>query len=345
VPAAFLTARRHIEVDDVPVPVPGPGEALIELTAVGICGSDLHYFRHGRIGPRPLTLPQVLGHEPAGTIAGLGRGVARLKEGERVAIEPGISCGRCRPCRQGRPNLCARVRFLGSPGVAGAFQRYLTMPVICLRRVPPGVDAALASAAEPLGVALHALRLVGLRRGEAVGVIGCGPIGLSVLALCRATGAKVVAMSDPRAVRRSVAERLGARGVVEPEAFDETAREATGGWGVSVLFECSGAAEMADTAIAATEPGGRIALVGIPEADALTVDPHAWRTRELTIVQVRRSRDTLSRVLGHLSRGGLGLARAGFFSETVGLGGLQAAFEQLDDNASPAVKVIVDPRI
>ena len=344
-PAAFLTARRRIEVDDVPMPVPGPGEALIELTAVGVCGSDLHYFRHGRIGPRPVILPQVLGHEPAGTIAGLGKGVTRLKEGERVAIEPGISCGRCRPCRQGRPNLCARVRFLGTPAVAGAFQRYLALPVTSLRRVPVGVDAALASSAEPLGVALHALRLVSLRRGEAVGVIGCGPIGLSVLALSRATGAKVVAMSDPRAVRRSVAERLGARGAVEPEAFVETARGSTGGSGVSVLFECSGAPGAIDEAIAATEPGGRIALVGIPEADALTVDPHAWRTRELTIVHVRRSRDTLPRVLGHLSRDGLGLIRAGFFSVTVGLGGLHTAFEELDDDASTAVKVIVDPRI
>lgn len=344
VPAAFLTGIRRMQVDDVPTPWPKAGEVLVELSAVGICGSDLHYFRHGRIGAQALAFPQILGHEPAGTVAALGKGVRGLKEGQRVAIEPGISCGRCRPCRQGRPNLCLHVRFLGSVGVAGAFQRYLTMPAACVKPVPAGVDPALASATEPLGVALHALRLVGLRRGESAAIIGCGPIGLSALALARAYGARIAAMSDPRPARRAVAQRLGARRVVEPDAFVETARAATNGQGVSVLFECSAAPDAVDEAIAAAEPGGRVALVGIPEADALSVDPHTWRQRELEIVQVRRSRHTLPRVLAHLSRGDLGLRRAGFFSDTVGLGGLQTAFEQLDDDASPAVKVIVDPR-
>jgi L-iditol 2-dehydrogenase len=218
------------------------------------------------------------------------------------------------------------------------------MPAACVKRVPAGVDAALASAAEPLGVARHAINLVGLGRRDAVGIMGCGPIGLSVLALSRALGAKVVAMSDPRPARRAVAARLGARTVVTPQEFVEATRAATGSSGVSALFECSGADDVLDVAIAATEPGGRVALVGIPEADILAVEPHAWRTREVTLVQVRRSRDTLARVLTDLSHGRLGLARAGFFSQTVGLGGLQTAFEQLDDDASPAVKVIVDPR-
>jgi len=344
IPAAFQVAVRRIEVDDAPMPWPRAGEVLIELTAVGICGSDLHYFRHGRIGPQTLTFPQILGHEPAGIVAALGRGVRGLREGQRVAVEPGIACGRCRPCRDGRPNLCYRMRFLGGPGVPGAFQQYLVMPAECAVPLPSRIDDALASATEPLGVALHALRLVGLKPGEPVGIIGAGPVGLSVLALARAAGGKVVAISDPRAARRAVARRLGAARTVEPAAFVDVVRDATGGRGADVVFECSGAPTAVDVSVAASDRGARVALVGINEVDTLGVDPHAWRVRELQVVQVRRSRHTLTPVLKQLAKTDLGLVRAGFFSDTVGLGGVQAAFEQLDDAAAPAVKILVDPR-
>lgn len=344
VPAAFQVGLRRIEVDDVPMPSPKAGEVLVEMTAVGICGSDLHYFRTGCIGGRALRFPQILGHEPAGTVAALGTGVRGLKIGQAVAIEPGISCGRCRACRQGRANLCYHVRFLGGPECAGAFQRYLVMPAACVKPVPKGVDPALASAVEPLAVALHSMRLVRLRRGESVGILGGGPIGLSVLALARAMGAKAVAVSDPRQARRAAALRLGAAEAVEPDGFVEAVREATGGLGAAVLFECSGAPEAFGTAVEAAERGARVALVGIPETDAVSVDSHAWRVRELEVVHVHRSNHALPPVLSRLARGDLGLRRAGFFSETIGLGGLQAAFEQLDDDASPAVKIVVDPR-
>jgi L-iditol 2-dehydrogenase len=344
-PAALQTGLRRIDVADVPMPSPKAGEVLIELSAVGVCGSDLHYFRIGRIGDQELTFPQILGHEPAGTIVGLGKGVRGLKEGQSVAIEPGISCGKCRACRQHRENLCYNVRFLGGPGFTGAFQRYLAMPASCAKPLPKGVDPALASAAEPLGIALHAMNLVRLKKNDAVAVIGGGPIGLSVAAMVRAAGGKVVALSDPRAVRRTAGKKLGVARAVEPGAFVDTVREATGGLGASVVFECSGAPEAFDAGVAAAERGARIALVGITETNDLTVDPHAWRRRELEIVQVRRSNHALDGVLPHLKRGDLGLRRAGFFSGTIGLGGLQAAFEELEDSASPAVKIVVDPRI
>jgi L-iditol 2-dehydrogenase len=343
-PAAFQVGLRRIEIDDVPMPSPKPGEVLVEMTAVGICGSDLHYFRTGRIGERPLRFPHILGHEPAGVVAALGKGVRGLRLGQTVAIEPGISCGRCRACRLGRLNLCYHVKFLGSPGVAGAFQRYLVMPAVCAKPVPKGVDPALASAVEPLAVALHSMKLVDLRRGESVGVLGGGPIGLSVLALARARGAKVVAVSDPRPARRATALRLGAARAVAPADFVDAVREATGRLGASVLFECSGAPDAFDASVAAAERGGRIALVGIPEADAVSIDSHAWRQRELEVVHIHRSNHAAPPVLKQLARGDFGLRRAGFFSETVGLDGLQRAFEELDDDASAAVKIVVDPR-
>jgi L-iditol 2-dehydrogenase len=345
VPAALQTGLRRIEVGDVPMPWPKAGEVLVELTAVGICGSDLHYFRHGRIGAQVLKFPQILGHEPAGVVAAVGKGVRGLKEGQTVAVEPGISCGRCRPCRQGRANLCYHVRFLGGPGMAGAFQRFLAMPVECIKAAPKGVDSALASAAEPLGIAVHAMHLIKLKRGEAVAVIGGGPIGLSVVAMARAAGAKVVALAERREARRKAALQLGAARAVDPGSLAQAAHDATNGLGATVVFECSGAPEAIDLAVAASERGGRIALVGITETDDVKLDPHQWRDREMDIVQVRRSNHTLPHVLAHLRKTDFGLRRAGFFSETVGLEGVQRAFEQLDDSASPAIKIIVDPRL
>jgi L-iditol 2-dehydrogenase len=342
--AAFQTGLRRIEVADVPMPSPKLGEVLVELTAVGICGSDLHYFRIGRIGTQVVTFPAILGHEPAGVVIGVGKGVKGFREGERVAIEPGISCGTCPACREGRENLCYKVRFLGSPGFTGAFQRYLSMPASCVEKLPPGVDAALGSATEPLGVALHALKLTRLRAGESIGVIGGGPIGLSVAAMARAQGAKVAVLSDPRPLRRGIAKKLGALRAVEPAGFIEAARKATEGLGADVVFECSGASEAYDQAVAACRRGGRIGILGITEVDYLSLNPHNWRRGELEIVQCRRSNHTLPEVLAQLAQSDLGLHRSGFFSNTIGLGGIQEAFERLEDRASSEVKVIVDPR-
>jgi L-iditol 2-dehydrogenase len=343
--AAFQVGVRRIEVDDVTMPSPARGEVLLQLTAVGICGSDLHYFRIGRIGQQFLKFPQILGHEPAGIVAGLGKGVRTVHEGQPVVIEPGISCHHCRACRLGRPNLCYHVRFLGSPGFTGAFQQYLVMPASCVVPAPRRVDAHLASAVEPLGIGVHAANLVRLQRKDTVAVIGAGPIGLSVIAIARERGARVLVASDEREVRRTVALDLGADAVVASDCFLDAVAARTDGIGVRVVFECSGAPDVFDVAVAATERGGRVAIVGIPEIDHVQTDPHEWRRRELEVVQVRRSCHTLPSVLRHLRHGDLGLRRAGFFSETVGLEGLQNAFERLDDRDSAAVKIVVDPRM
>jgi len=347
VPAAFLTGLRKIEVDDVPVPEPRAGEALIELSAVGICGSDLHYWRIGRIGPQLVEFPAILGHEPAGRVVALGKGVTRLAEGDLVAVEPGISCGSCAPCLAGRANLCRRVLFLGSPGFTGAFQRFIAMPEQCVERLPAGVDAVLGCVAEPLGIALHAADLVRLRAGQHVAIIGGGPIGLSCAAIALALGAQVVALSDPRPARRKAAEQLGVGRASEAsrESFVAAVLAETGGAGADVVLECAGAPEGLDAAVAACRPGARIGCVGIAEVDTHPIDPHAWRRKEIEVQQVRRANCTLPRVLRLLEgQRDLGLRRAGFFSGAVGLGEIQEAFERLEDRAAREIKVLVDPR-
>lgn len=344
VPAAFLAGVRRFELGDVPMPSPREGEVLIELTAVGICGSDMHYFRIGRIGTQRVGFPLIIGHEPAGIITGIGKNVSTLKEGQRVAVDPAIPCHRCRACARGQFNLCYHLRFLGSPGVSGAFQRFLVMPAKCAVVLPERVDEALGSATEPLGVALHAIHLVKARKGDRAAIIGGGPIGLSVAALLKAQGIPVVTLSDPRRKRREIARRLSVRNAVEPDGFVAAAGKATQGFGADIVFECSGAPEAYDQAVSACCRGGRVAILGINEVDTVNIEPHEWRRRELTLIQVRRSNRTLKKVLKLVSGSDLGLRKAGFFSNSIGLGGIQEAFERLDDRASNEVKIIVDPR-
>jgi L-iditol 2-dehydrogenase len=344
---AVLAGLKRIELTEVPVPEPGPGEVLLEVEAVGICGSDLHYWRCGRIADQVVKFPMRLGHEPAGRVAALGAGVTGLKKGQSVAIEPGIPCGTCRECQMGRVNLCPNVKFLGTPPIDGSFQPYLVMPASALAPRPDNVDAVMGALAEPLGVAVHSFDLMNLRAGERIAVIGAGSVGLCVIALARQMGVRIVAVSEPRPFRRKVAENLGAERTTTatPEKFIKAARDATDGHGVDVVFECSGAAEALNTTLSAAARGGRVAMIGIPEVDTLSIDPHIWRKRELNIINVRRSNRTLERCLRILERTDLGLKASGLVSTPIGLSGVQDAMVRLDDERSDAVKVMVDPRL
>ena len=346
-PAAVLAALRRVELTEVPVPEPGPGEVLIELGAVGICGSDLHYWRHGRIADQVVKYPMRLGHEPAGVIVGLGPGVKGPPEGTPVAVEPGIPCGGCRECLMGRANLCPNVRFLGTPPIEGAFQRYLVMPADNVAPLPEGMDAALGAAAEPVGVALHALDLMGLRPGEHLALIGGGPVGLCIAAVALQLGARVVALAEPRPHRRRVAEQLGVERTTGAarEEFLAAVKAGTDGVGADVVCECAGSEHGLDICVAAAARGGRVAIVGIPEVDLLPVNAHVWRKRELVVINVRRSNRTLERALRLLGQTDLKLRSAGVLSGTVGLGGIQDALADLDREDSQAVKVMVDPRL
>lgn len=346
-PAAVLAGLHRIELTEVPIPEPGPGEVLLEVEAVGICGSDLHYWRCGRIADQIVKFPMRLGHEPAGRVVALGAGVKGLKKGQGVAIEPGIPCGVCRECQMGRANLCPNVRFLGTPPIDGAFQRYMVMPASTLAPRPANVDALMGALAEPLGVAVHSFDLVNLRPGERIAVIGTGTIGLCVIALARQIGARIVAASEPRPFRRKAAAKLGVEKTTsaDPEALIQATRKATEGHGADVVFECSGAPEALNTSLAAAARGGRVAMIGIPEVDTVTIDPHIWRKRELSVVNIRRSNRTLERCLRIMEQTDLGLKDCGLLSESIGLSGVQDAMVRLDDEHSDAVKVMVDPRL
>jgi len=213
----------------------------------------------------------------------------------------------------------------------------------CLPR-PDGVDDALGAACEPLGVALHAYDLARLCPAERVAIIGGGPVGLCVAALGRYLGAEVLALSEPRGPRQRAARALGVPWVASPAQADFTAAvlAATEETGADIVMECSGAADTLDPL--ATARGGRLIQVGIHEEDTVSLNPHLWRRRELTLINVQRANNPLRRCLRIVAHTDLGLRGAGFFTETVGVNALQTTLERLDDPESELIKVIVDPR-
>jgi len=289
--AARLHAVGDLRVADEPVPVPEPGSSLVRVTAVGICGSDLHWWTEAGIGDAVLRRPLVLGHEAAGVIADGPR------RGERVAIDPAIPDGTCRPCRDGYRNLCVNIRFAGHGRQDGALREYLAWPSEQLHPLPEALSDADGAVLEPLGVAIHALDLGHLRLGGTAAVVGCGPIGLLLCELLQVAGAASVTAFEPLPHRRAAAAGLGVT-VADPAVTADPAAlaELTGG-GVDVAFEIAGTGEAVQLAMAAARPGGRVVLGGIPGDDTTTFRASTARRKGLTIALVRRMNEVYPRAI------------------------------------------------
>lgn len=269
----------------LPEPVPRAGDVLLQVRAVGVCGSDLHYYLEGGIGPARIREPMTPGHELAASVAG-GTGEPHgLADGTLVAVDPAQNCGGCEQCFAGYPNLCPKVRFLGSPGVDGGLCELLAVPARNLYPVPEGFDPTLTALLEPLGVALHAVDITRLKPMNGVAVLGGGPIGLMIAQVARAAGAAHVRMIEPNASRREAARALGVDAV---HADPREALEATGGRGEDVVIEATNSADGPEHAAQVARIGGRVTLVGIPDADHFTMTAANARRKGLTIRFSRR---------------------------------------------------------
>ena len=213
---ARVMAPHAMRLDDAEMPVPGSGEALVRITAVGICGSDLQYYAQGRIGELEFGAGHILGHEVAGVVEALGPGADGPLRGTAVAVDPAIPCGWCRFCAAGDPNFCERLQFFGSPPRPGALQQYIAHPSRLLLPVPADWSPAATTLLEPLGVAIHAVDLGHLSVGDAVAVFGCGPIGLMIARVAQLAGARLVCATEPLPHRRAAAARFGATVALDP---------------------------------------------------------------------------------------------------------------------------------
>src|SRR4051812_10394720 len=272
-----LHAQRDLRIREEPVPVPGPHESLVRVEAVGLCGSDLHWYDEGGIGDAVLGSPLVVGHEFAGVAEG------GPLDGRRVAVDPALPCGHCELCLAAHGNLCPNVVFAGHGGCDGGLREYLAWPDSALHPLPDGFDGVTGAMLEPLGVALHAYDLGHVHLGAATAVVGCGPIGLLLIQVLRAAGARVVLAVDPLEHRRAAATAAGAAAVLAPEdVMTDT---------MDVVFEVANEGAAVELAMRLARPGARIVLAGIPTDDRTTFGASLARRKGLTIAMVRRMKE------------------------------------------------------
>jgi L-iditol 2-dehydrogenase len=277
-----LHATHDLRYHDDPSPTPGLGEMLLNVTAVGVCGSDLHWFQEGGIGDSALVHPLVLGHEFT----------ACTETGVRVAVEPAIACEQCEYCTRGDPNLCGNLVFAGHGENDGALRQEMAWPERCLFPLPDQLTNAEGVMLEPLGVAMHAVGLGKIKPGMSVGVFGAGPIGLLVIQLARLAGAGTIVVTDRLPHRMEAARALGASAVI-PVGEKTNAKEvlsAAGRGGVDVAFEAAGENDAVEAAMATARPGSRVVLIGIPGDDRTSFIASTARRKGLTIKLVRRMR-------------------------------------------------------
>lgn len=306
--AAVLHGAGDLRLEPRPMPAPGPNMALLRVRRFGICGSDLHYFDHGRCGAFVPDRPFVLGHEFSAEVAAVGAGPAAVKVGDRVAVNPARCCGRCGYCKTGRPNLCRRMVMLGSasttPPTDGAFAEFVTVRVDQCHPVPPGMDDSIAAMIEPFAVALHAVRRAGPISGKRVLVSGCGTIGLLAAMTARAHGGAPIAASDPVATRREKALSLGADLALDPGSGnmgDQIAAATDGGF--DVVMEASGSVAALRQAFDAVRDGGTIVQIGTLGAEEVLLPANQIMRREIDLVGSMRYADPFDEAIRIVASG------------------------------------------
>ena len=339
---AELIAPRQFRFREAPVAEPGPGEVLARVAAVGVCGSDLHYYADGAVGDIACVYPQVIGHEPVGVIAKTGAGVTGWHPGDRVALEPAVYCYHCEFCLGGRHNLCRHLRFLSMPPDPGFLRDYATVPSQNLLALPAEMDSRVGTLFEPLAVVLHSMHFVALRAGETAAVFGAGPIGLLTIAVLKLAGAARIWAVEPVAARRELALRLGADAALDPQATDP-AREIlsdTGLRGVDAAIDCAAKDNTINQCVAVARHAGRVVITGIPVAIQVALDFHVMRRKELAYYIVRRS--------NHDSELALRLLRehpgrfTPMLTHAVPLDGVAAAFDMLEHYRDGVGKLVID---
>lgn len=303
--AARMFGIRDVRVVDSPVPELAPGEVLLRVRAVAICASDLHMYEEGHSSGVYPSGPIILGHEFSGEVAQLGEGVTDWQIGDRVACEPSWHCSECDMCQLGLTNLCRNIIFPSYPDRDGAMAEFINVPAFSLAKLPAGVDFNGGAIAEPLGVALHAVRRSDLQPGMKVAILGAGAIGLSILQMCKAFGAAEILVAEPREGRRPAAERLGAKVAASAEdlkAFFGKEDEP------DIIFEAAGGDQTFREALELVKPEGRVMVLGIPSLDEQQYSARVPRRKETTVMFCRRSRDTLHECLAMIADGRLNIS-------------------------------------
>jgi L-iditol 2-dehydrogenase len=291
--SAVLYGEKDLRIEERAMPEPQLGEVLVRVEAVGICGSDIHYYEHGRIDDAVVLSPMVVGHESAGVVVSVGDGIDPKRVGQRVALEPGVPDGTCEQCRIGRYNLCPNVRFFATPPVDGSIAQFITINAAFAHRAPSGITLEQAAMAEPVSVGVWANRKASVGPGDRVLVTGAGPIGLFAAQAARSYGASAVTITDVSDYRLGVARELGFDACSATEPLID---------GFDVLLECSGAPAAITSGINALNRAGRAVLIGAG-ADTVPLPVSRIQGYELTVTGVRRYANTYPIALDLIASG------------------------------------------
>lgn len=340
--AMVLTGIRQMEMREVPTPtIQHSTDVLLKLAAVGVCGSDVHYYATGRIGTQVVQYPFTVGHECAAIVEKVGPDVTRVKPGDRVAVEPAMPCGQCDQCKTHRENTCRKLKFLGCPGQAeGCLSEFIVMPQDCCFPIPPSMSFDQAVVAEPLSIGVYSVNRSIPLQGAAIGILGCGPIGLSVLLPALSQGARKIYVSDKIDSRLTVARKSGADWTGNPDKEDVVAtitkKEPLL---LDAVYECCGQQDAIDQAIDLLKPGGKLMLIGIPTIDRITFVIDKMRRKEICVQNVRRQNHCVQSALDMLGSGKIKvdfmLTHRFPFAQT------KEAFDLVDEYRDGVVKVVI----
>lgn len=346
-PAAVLHGVKDLRVDTVDAPpAPAPGEVQVQIGKVGICGSDVHYWEHGRIGDFVVQEPMILGHECAGTVVAIGAGVDNLRIGDRVAVEPGVprlsNAASRYYMKRGQYNLCPDIFFFATPPDHGSFCTFVNHKADYCFRLPDHVSLEEGAMIEPLSTGIYAARVAPIVMGDTVVITGAGPIGLMNLLAARAAGAANVIISDMVQSRLDVALQIGATKVIQGGAAElkDAAQEMTEGRGADVCIECAGHPLALAASIGAARAGATVVLVGMPPGDAVPVNINDLIVREITLRPIFRYNNTFPTGVDLIASGKVDVKP--LISKRFELSEVPQAFQYVVDNRETCVKAIVN---
>jgi len=340
--SAQLTGIRKIEIRDVPDPrIRTPEDVLIKVKVVGVCGSDVHYYATGKIGSQIVKYPFRVGHEFSGMVMDVGRAVKKVKVGDRIAVDPAMFCGRCDQCRMGRRHTCRRLKFLGCPGQAeGCFCEYIVMPESSCYKVPSSISMEEAALIEPLSIGCYSVKQSIPMVGAKIAILGCGPIGLSVLLPAKYKGTRKIYVTDKIDARLKVARAAGASWVGNPMKVDVVAEIAKKEpLLLDAVFECCGQQDAIDQAIELLKPGGVLLLIGIPTVDRISFCIDKMRRKEIRVQNIRRQNECVSEAIKLVAQ--KKVKPLFMISHRFNLNEIQRAFDIVENYRDGVVKAII----
>ncbi|MGB9595341.1 MAG: NAD(P)-dependent alcohol dehydrogenase [Candidatus Poribacteria bacterium] len=338
---AFLYKPGVIHIEEMDIPIPKDDEALIKIKAVGVCGSDVHFFEVGRIGDFVVKEPLILGHECAGEVVEVGKNVKNVKVGDKVAIEAGVPCRKCEYCRLGRYNLCQSVTFLATPPFHGAYREYITHPEDFLFKLPENMTYEEGAMIEPLSVGVYAAERGNVNIRNTVTIIGAGTIGLMTLQAVKARGATDVIITDLEPFRLELAKKLGATKTVNAREEDAVQKvlEYTNG-GADVVLEAVGAPVTIQQSIKMAKPGAVIVLIGMPTVDDIPIRVVSAICKEVDIRGIFRYANAYRPAINLVSKGKIDVKS--MITTRFPLDKVQEALEYPSKNAGACIKVMVN---